>query len=90
MYFELKSTSKIILAITSFLFSRAMFVFIDDPEGPNLLIVTVLAAIVYFLSLAVYPLKTSGVNLKKILTVISIQVIIVTIIYFLLAILPAN
>jgi hypothetical protein len=61
-----------------------MFAFFDDPEGPNLLIVTVIAAIVYGLSFALYrflPL-TREYNLKRLLLTILIQIIIVTVFYF--------
>lgn len=54
MYFKSKHTSLILLGITAIICSRLMFVFINDPEGPNLLIVAVAAAVVYALSLGVY------------------------------------
>lgn len=54
MYFKSKKISLLILGVTAFVCARAMFYFIDDPEGPNLLIVTVLAIILYMLSLATY------------------------------------
>lgn len=53
-----------------------MFFFFDDPEGPNLLIVTVMAAILYFLSLFAFLLKTS--ERKKLLLSVCIQVLIAT------------
>jgi hypothetical protein len=31
-----------------------MFAFINDPEGPNLLVVTVMAAVIYVISSAIY------------------------------------
>lgn len=34
--------------------SRIAFLFVNDPEGPNLLIVTALAAVIFAVSLAVY------------------------------------
>ncbi len=46
--------SKIVLFIISMLCSRALFLLVDDPEGPNLLIVTMLAVILYFLFSRVY------------------------------------
>jgi hypothetical protein len=49
-----KKLSLIILGIASLVCSRVIFMFLDDPEGPNLLIVVVLAAILYTTSLAVY------------------------------------
>lgn len=95
MYLISKKVSLLILAITSLVFSRAMFWFIDDPEGPNLLVVTVLALIVYLLSLAMYlfsgstkgmfqrflPLSSTGS--RRILTVVAIQIILVAALYLL-------
>jgi hypothetical protein len=34
-----------------------MFAFFHDPEGPNLLVVTGMAAVIYLVSSAVYSLK---------------------------------
>jgi hypothetical protein len=71
--------------LTSIVFSRTMFVFFDDPEGPNLLVVTVAAAVVYFLSLAAYSyLFNPFTGLKKLLLTIFSQAIIVTCFYLLL------
>jgi hypothetical protein len=43
----------VILAVASFICSRAVFFFIDDPEGPNLLIVFVLAGIIFLVVLGI-------------------------------------
>jgi hypothetical protein len=65
--------------------SRALFAFFNDPEGPNLLIIIVLAAIIYFLSLAFYlyclPKRQAG--LKKLLFAILIQILLVIGLFFL-------
>lgn len=90
MYFKSKKASLLILGITSIICSRVMFLFFNDPEGPNLLVVIGMAAIVYSLSLAVYlfnPSKRylpflSFTGLKRLLLVILIQIIIVTGFYF--------
>lgn len=50
MYPLSKKISLLILFITSLVCSRTMFLFFNDPEGPNLLVVTGVAVIVYFLS----------------------------------------
>ena len=43
----------LILAVVSFAVSRLLFALVNDPEGPNLLIVTVLALVIFVpLSLA--------------------------------------
>ncbi len=59
MYSKSKKISLLILGIASLICSRATFFFIDDPEGPNLLIVSVLAAIIFFAALGVYKIIKS-------------------------------
>lgn len=49
-----KKTWLILLAIVSIICSRALFFLIDDPEGPNLLIVLVGAAVLFALFSAIY------------------------------------
>lgn len=44
----------LILGAFSLVSSRLVFFFINDPEGPNLLIVVILAAIIYGVALAGY------------------------------------
>ncbi len=73
-----KKSSLLILAITSLIFSRAMFAFVNDPEGPNLLIVIVMAAIIYSISWLAYSRLTSLVSFKKLSVAIFIQLIAVT------------
>jgi hypothetical protein len=79
-----KKTLLFILVITALLCSRAMFWFFDDPEGPNLLVVTVMAAILYVLSLVGFALRPSATGPKKLLLPILIQIIIATGLYFFL------
>jgi hypothetical protein len=70
------------LAIMSIIFSRVMFVFFDDPEGPNLLVVFVMSAFVYVVTLAGYFIifkKQSG--MKKILWTILFQIFVVLSLY---------
>ncbi|MBX4192356.1 hypothetical protein KW798_02620 [Candidatus Parcubacteria bacterium] len=57
-----------------------MFVFSNDPEGPNLLIVMALAVVIYFLSLAAYLFNLS--NPKKFLLALVIQILLVIGLYF--------
>ena len=80
MYFESKKISLLILGITAIVCSRVMFLFFNDPEGPNLLVVMGTAVMVYFLSLAAYLSNFSGP--KKLLLAIFIQIIIVAGLYF--------
>ncbi len=79
-----KTTSLIINAITALITSRVMFAFIDDPEGPNLLIVTVLALILYFPSLSAHLILKESSYLKKSLLAFLIQIILASNIYFFL------
>lgn len=83
MHFNSKKISLLTLAITSLVLSRAMFFFFNDPEGPNLLIVTGMAVIVYFLSLGACSFNVSGV--KRILLAIVVQILIVIGFYFCLS-----
>jgi hypothetical protein len=76
MYFKSKKVTLIILAITAMLCSRAMFVFIDDPEGPNLLVVTVLASIIYFLSLSSYLLALKHTPRERLFLTVFLQIVI--------------
>jgi hypothetical protein len=56
MYFKPQKTALLILGIVSIVCSRIIFSFINDPEGPNLLIVLGLAVILYVLFLGIYAL----------------------------------
>lgn len=83
LYYRSKSTSLIILAITAMLCSRSLFFFFTDAEGPNLLIVIVLALVIYLISCAMYvfgPVKIAGI--KRLLAAIVLQIILVVILYF--------
>jgi hypothetical protein len=59
-----------------------MFALFNDPEGPNLLIVVVMAAILYALSWAVYSFVPLTSSLKKLLLAIFFQIIIVAGLFF--------
>src|SRR4051794_2446886 len=54
MHVNFKNGSLVILAITAVACSRMTFAFFNDPEGPNLLVVTGMAAVIYLVSSAVY------------------------------------
>lgn len=85
--------SLLILGITALLSARTTLLAFDDPEGPNLLIVVVLASLVYFLSLAIYlynPIAkgavsdlslTSATGLKNSLLIVLVQIVILAIFY---------
>ena len=54
MAFSLGNGSLLVLAITAFACARAVFVVIADPEGPNLLVVAVLAVLLFLVSAGFY------------------------------------
>lgn len=82
MLFTSKKVSLIALAITALIFSRAMFFFFNDPEGPNLLVVMGAAAIVYVVSLAPYASGSPAAGSKKFWLAIVIQILLVAALYF--------
>lgn len=81
MHFEYKKIQSLVLVVTSFVISRLMFFFFNDPEGPNLLIVTGATVILYLFSLLTYSLLPFE-NPKKLLLVIIIQILVTTVLYF--------
>jgi hypothetical protein len=83
MDFKSKKTPLLILAIPAIVCSRAWFFFINDPEGPNLVVVMGLAVILYFLSVMAYVLVSATVA-KKLLAAISMQILVAICLYFLL------
>ena len=87
MHFTARKRSLLILAITSIVFSRAIFFFFNDPEGPNLLVVTVMAVLFYILSLILFIAVSSVLpvaGLKRLLLVILIQILLAVGLYLLL------
>jgi hypothetical protein len=85
MYFKSKKISLLILGATAIVCSRTMLVSFDDPEGPNLLIVMVMAGIVYFLSLSVYVFNYPTTGLKRLLLAIFVQIVTVTALFAILS-----
>ncbi len=64
-YFKSRKSLLIILGVVSLVCSRMLFTLINDPEGPNLLIVLVTAIIVYFIFLAVFYIFQKFGIIKK-------------------------
>lgn len=87
MYYKSKKISLIILGITALIGSRLWFTFLNDPEGPNLVVVLGMTAIIYCLSLAFYLLypPTAITGIKRVLFTIFVQIIVLTGFYFLLS-----
>ena len=81
MKIDSKRTSLALLVITAFACSRTLFFLFHDPEGPNLLIVTVLALILYGASFIAWRFIPATDTTKKLLFAICTQLIIVTGLY---------
>ncbi len=86
MYFKSKEISLLILWVTAMVSSRTMLVSLDDPEGPNLLIVTVLASVIFVLVFPLYVSRriASPTGILRILVAVALQVLIVVTLYFFL------
>ena len=77
-----KRNPLIILGITALACSRAFFALLKDPEGPNLLIVVALAAILYSLAWVVYSRAHSMRTSKKVLLGVVVQLAVVALLYW--------
>lgn len=84
MRMQSKNTSLLILAITALVSSRTLFAFINDPEGPNLLVVVGLAILIYIPSLLVFPRLTSVTSLRRVVSVLLFQVFLTIVLYLFL------
>ena len=84
MNFNSKKTSLILLGLTAAVCSRTLFSFFNDPEGPNLLVVMVMAVIVFLPSLALYVFNSSITGFKKFWLALLIQIVLVAGLYFVL------
>jgi hypothetical protein len=80
MQFTARKTPLLLLGITALASSRTLFFLFHDPEGPNLLIVTVLAVMLYIASFIVWRF-IPATTVKKLLLAICTQVVIVTGLY---------
>ncbi len=84
IFTQVSTWSLVILFLTAVTFSRIMFIFIDDPEGPNLLIVIVLGVVLYAFALPVYLLNTRMREGKRIMGTIATQAVLIVLLYLLL------
>ena len=84
MQSKFKNGTLLILAITAVACSRGMFAFFNDPEGPNLLVVIGMAAVIYLVSSAIYlsNLSPSLAGPKRSSATILIQIFVATGFYF--------
>lgn len=70
------------MGITSLLSTRVLFFIMNDPEGPNVLILTAMTTIIYFLTIGIYSLKFPFIGLRKLFLVFLIQIVFVIGFYF--------
>lgn len=78
-----KKLAFFILGITAIVCSRTLFFFFNDPEGPNLLVVVVAAALIYLASLAVYAFRFPANDSQKFWIAISMQLLLAMGLYYL-------
>ena len=57
--------------ITALLFARVLFVLLSDPEGPNVLIVVIVAGILLLVSIPLYLFGTSEAMDQKFLLAVA-------------------
>lgn len=75
-----KKTNFLILGISSLFWTKLMFFFFDDPEGPNLLVVVGMSIVIYFISASTFLIKMS--DFSRFLSALLVQVFLVTVFYF--------
>lgn len=87
MSLESRKVQSLILFLTALVCSRTMFVSFNDPEGPNLLVVAVGAAVICaasWIANRFVPAISRSKGIAKILLMIAVQVVVTTILYFVL------
>lgn len=81
--FASKRRALLILGIPAVLLSFALFHSFNDPEGPNLLVIAVGAAIIYGVSVAAYAFGPTITDAKRFGIAIVIQILAVFVLHFL-------
>lgn len=71
------------LAITAIVCSRGLFALFNDPEGPNLLIVLILATFIYLISLSPYAFSPLTNDSKKLWIAVLLQIMLTAALYVL-------
>lgn len=77
MNINTKKTALIILGITSLIGSKVFFLSVNDPEGPNLVVMLAAALFIYALSAAVYTYGPALKGAQRLAVAIVAQVLIV-------------
>lgn len=85
--FESRKVRLLITAFTALALSRAVFFLFNDPEGPNLLVVAVLALILMAAATAVhmFNLLSTSSGAKRLMLAIGIQIVVAAGIYIALS-----
>ena len=65
MHFTPKKSSVLLLGVAALVCSRGVFALINDPEGPNVLVVVVLAVIIYAVFFGIYWLGQHDAHIKR-------------------------
>jgi hypothetical protein len=81
MQFKSKTVPLLILALTAVVVSGAVFAFFRDQEGPNLVVVMGLAAILYLPCVAFYLSSAIRTSLRRLVGTIVVQVLIAAGVY---------
>jgi len=81
MHFKVTKGSLLVLGIRAFCWSRTLFFLFNDPEGPNLLIVTVLALMLFVASFIAWRFIPATTAIKKLFFAICTQLLIVAGLY---------
>lgn len=78
-----QTTSLLLLGVTAATCSRATFALFDDPEGPNLVVVTGLTIIIYLASLAAYFSRIAPglLGSRRIIATVAVQILVAAAIY---------
>lgn len=84
MHFSSKKISLLILVVTSIICSKVFFLVLNDPEGSNLLVTSVVSVGIFFAALIGHRCIPMTTSLKRLLMAIFIQLVALTgLIFFL-------
>jgi uncharacterized membrane protein len=81
-----RATPLLLLALTAAICSRATFAMLDDPEGPNLIVITSLTVIIFLAAIVAYISGTfpALTGFKRVFSIIPIQILTAATIYLIL------
>lgn len=82
MILQPKNIQLLILILTSVVVSRTVLISLEDPEGPNLLVVGFVAMFIYLASLVLLVNRFVSEVRQKVLLLILMQVVIGIVLYY--------